>query len=83
MESALGRVAHVGVRSIDTARAYGNAAQPIGEILRKVPTNEGWRVIIKLAPDVHQEGGGIAECLERVATSLSDSRMSLGLGGAR
>ena len=31
-----------------------------------------------LAPDVHETGLGLANCLERVSTSLSESRVSLG-----
>ena len=67
-----------GVRGIDTARAYGQAESRIGETLRSVPSSHGWRVITKLAPDVHEDGLGIAETLERLATSLSDSRIALG-----
>ena len=53
LEAMLVRVRDAGVRSMDTARAYGDAEQRIGEILREVPSNEGWPVLTKLAPDVH------------------------------
>ena len=78
LEAMLVRARDAGVRSIDTVRAYGDAEKRIGETLLDVPANEGWRVITKLAPEVHQEGVGIADCLERVATSLTDSRIALG-----
>jgi aryl-alcohol dehydrogenase-like predicted oxidoreductase len=78
LETMLARARNAGVRGIDTARAYGDAESRIGETLRAVPSPEGWRVITKLAPDVHEPGLGIGETLERVATSLSDSRLALG-----
>ncbi len=67
-----------GVRAIDTARAYGASEARIGQALQEEPSSDGWRVITKLAPDVHETGVGIAECLERVAASLSESRVALG-----
>ena len=48
-EMMLVRKRDAGVRSIDTARAYGNDGQLTGETLREVPSNEGSRVIAKLA----------------------------------
>jgi len=78
LDAMLGRARDAGVRSIDTARAYGESEARIGRSLHAVPSAEGWRVLTKLAPDVHEEGLGIAETLERVATSLSDSRIALG-----
>ena len=78
LEAMLTRARDAGIRAIDTARAYGESETRIGRALRAVPSNEGWRVITKLAPDVHEQGVGIAECLERVSTSLSESRVALG-----
>lgn len=78
LEAMLVRAYEVGVRSIDTARAYGDSESRIGQTLRAVASGDGWRVITKLAPDVHQEGLGIGETLERMTTSLADSRAALG-----
>jgi len=78
LDAMLGRARDAGVGSIDTARAYGESEARIGRSLHAVPSAEGWRVLTKLAHDVHEEGLGIAETLERVATSLSDSRIALG-----
>ena len=73
----LTRAREAGVRTLDTARAYGDAEARIGGTLAEVPSSEGWRVITKLAPDAHEAGLGIAECLERTAESLADSRHAL------
>ena len=78
LRAMLARARDAGVRAIDTARAYGDSEARIGTTLRDVPSNEGWRVVTKLAPDVHETGVGIAECLERVSQSLSESRIALG-----
>lgn len=78
LEAMLVRARDAGVRAIDTARAYGESEARIGAALRRLPSSEGWRVITKLAPDVHETGLGLADCLERVSTSLSDSRVALG-----
>lgn len=78
LERMLTRARDAGVRAIDTARAYGEAEARIGGMLPAVPSAEGWRVITKLAADVHEQGLGIAETLERVATSLTESRIALG-----
>lgn len=78
LNAMLTRARDAGVRAIDTARAYGESETRIGQALGEVPPLESWRVITKLAPDVHENGLGIAECLERVSTSLSDSRVALG-----
>ena len=78
LEAMLGRARDAGIRSIDTARAYGDSETRIGQTLRAVPSSEGWRLLTKLASDVHEKGLGIGETLERVATSLSESRLALG-----
>lgn len=77
LEAMLMRARDAGVRSIDTARAYGESEVRVGAMLQTVPTPEGWRVVTKLAPDAHQAGLGIGETLERVAISLSESRVAL------
>ena len=80
----LARAAAVGITSIDTARAYGESETRIGDVLRDDDgdltgsTAHGWRIITKLAPDVHAEGLDIGETLDRVAKSLEDSRSALG-----
>ena len=78
LEAMLVRARAAGVRSIDTARAYGDSEARVGELIRKLPSEPGWRVITKLAPDVHAADQGIAETLERVAASLAQSRAALG-----
>ena len=78
LAAMLTRAHDAGVRTIDTARAYGQSETRIGGALRELPATEGFRVITKLAPDVHETGVGIAECLERVSESLSESRVALG-----
>jgi aryl-alcohol dehydrogenase-like predicted oxidoreductase len=65
-----------GIRTIDTARAYGEAEARIG---RSRVSEEGFRVITKLAPDLKREGQGLAEVLESVERSLSESRRALDL----
>ena len=79
----LARARDAGIRTIDTARAYGDAEQRIGELLLRVPSNDGWRVLTKLSPHAHEAGLGIAECLERTAESLGDSRHALAQEFAR
>ncbi len=72
---ALLATAHAaGIRTLDTARAYGDSESILGETLEP---GGGWRVVTKLAPDVHREGLGLVEVLERAATSLADSRTAL------
>ncbi|MEM9175856.1 MAG: aldo/keto reductase [Myxococcota bacterium] len=78
LDAMLARARAAGVRAIDTARAYGDSEARIGRALRDAPSSEGWRVITKLAPDVHAPGLGIADGLERVSTSLAQSRAALG-----
>lgn len=79
LDAMLALAREAGVRAIDTARAYGASETRIGRALRGAPSSDGWRVITKLAPDVHEPGVGIADGLERVANSLADSRTALGL----
>ena len=77
LETMLELARDAGVRGIDTARAYGDAEARIGQTLLNVRSCDGWRVVTKLAPDVHEDGLEIGETLERVATSLSQSRLAL------
>ncbi|MBA2558019.1 MAG: aldo/keto reductase [Chloroflexi bacterium] len=65
-----------GVRTIDTAHAYGPSEALIGELARGKDT---WRVVTKVTPDAWQEGIGRATALERLDSSLRDSRAALGL----
>ena len=70
----LGEARAAGLHTIDTARAYGESERLIGAL---APSAEGWRIVTKLAPDVHREGLGLGEVLERVASSLEESRRAL------
>jgi aryl-alcohol dehydrogenase-like predicted oxidoreductase len=74
LDAILARAREAGVSSIDTARAYAESETRIG---RAATAEEGWRVITRLDPDVHHEGLGIAETLERVSRSLLASRRAL------
>ncbi len=65
-----------GVRSIDTARAYGDSEIRVG---RALALHADWRVITKLAPDVDAPGLDLCENLERVTASLARSREALGV----
>lgn len=65
-----------GIRSIDTARAYGESEARVG---RALAGHDDWRVVTKLAPDVEAPGLEVGESLERVAASLAKSRAALGL----
>ena len=78
LQRMLERAADAGLQSVDTARAYGSAEARLGETLGRLPRPAGWRVITKLAPDVHEPGLGILETLERVGASLEASRTALG-----
>lgn len=78
LDAMLALAHEAGVRTIDTARAYGASEARIGQVLSEAPSSEEWRVITKLAPDVHEPGVGIADCLERVSDSLTESRAALG-----
>lgn len=71
----LARAREAGLHTIDTARAYGDSEQLIGSL---APPDQGWRVVTKLAPDVHRDGLGLGEVLEAVASSLAESRRALG-----
>jgi aryl-alcohol dehydrogenase-like predicted oxidoreductase len=74
LDAILARAKQVGVRSIDTARAYGECESRIG---RATAAEEGWRVITRLDPEVHHAGLGIADTLDRVSKSLEASRRAL------
>lgn len=76
LEALLTRARDAGVRSIDTARAYGESETRVGLALAE---NEDWRVVTKLAPDVDAPGLELSENLERVADSLARSREALGV----
>jgi spore coat polysaccharide biosynthesis protein SpsF len=81
----LARAAAAGITSIDTARAYGKSEARIGDALRAGDADKSdaaaprWRIITKLAPNVHAEGLDIGEALDRVAESLVESRNALGI----
>jgi aryl-alcohol dehydrogenase-like predicted oxidoreductase len=74
--AVLARARTAGVRTIETARAYGTSEAQIG---RATADQEGWRILTKLSPDVHRDGLDIAETLERVDRSLDESQRALGL----
>lgn len=65
-----------GIRTIDTARAYGTSEARIGRALAGA---SDWRVVTKLAPDAGGPGIEVGAALERVAASLEESRAALGL----
>lgn len=88
LERLLALAQDAGIRTIDTARAYGTSEARIGRALAgasdgRVPTAlagaSDWRVITKLAPDVDGPGIEVGEALARVAASLGESRAALGL----
>lgn len=56
-----------GVRTLDTARAYGDSEAVIGE---RVGADRGWRIVTKLDPDV---GGAPQAALDRVEASVARS----------
>lgn len=74
LDALLARARAAGVRTIDTARAYGQSETRIGRATR---AEQGWRVITRLDPEVHHEGLDIAETLDRVCASLEVSRGAL------
>lgn len=78
LAAMLARAAAAGVHTLDTARAYGQAERRIGAALAARPDGEAFRVVTKLAPDVHFPGLGMIDTLERVAASLASSRAALG-----
>ena len=65
-----------GIRSIDTARAYGESGLRVGHALA---LHADWRVITKLAPDVDAADLELSENLARVEASLARSREALGV----
>ncbi len=65
-----------GIRSIDTARAYGESEVRVGRALAE---HDDWRVVTKLAPDVDAPGLELSVNLERVADSLARTRDALGI----
>lgn len=78
LEAMLRRARDAGIRAIDTAPGYDQSERRIGEMIRTIPSPDGWRVMTKLAADAHRPGLGTGETLERVATSLLGSRAALG-----
>ncbi len=78
IDTMLARAKEAGVSTIDTARAYGESEARIG---RADAAEHGWRIITKLDPEVHHQGLGIAETLERVSKSLEASRQALNTDG--
>ena len=76
LQAMLARAHAAGVRAIDTARAYGESETRIG---RALEAPHDWRIVTKLAPDVHEPGLDIATTLERAHASLEASRTALGL----
>ncbi len=76
LQALLASARGAGIRVLDTARAYGDSERAIGNL---VQPEEGWRILTKLAPDVLGDGLGLAEVLERVATSLAESQDALRL----
>jgi aryl-alcohol dehydrogenase-like predicted oxidoreductase len=75
LEALIALARETGIRSIDTARAWSESERAIGEALGD---NPDWRVLTRLAPDVHVDGLGLGEVLERVSSSLEASRRALG-----
>lgn len=75
LEALIALAREVGIRSIDTARAWSESERAIGQSLGDDPD---WRVLTRLAPDVHVDGLGLGEVLERVSSSLEASRRALG-----
>jgi spore coat polysaccharide biosynthesis protein SpsF len=70
LEKLLHLAAMAGVRTLDTARAYGESERTIG---RLIGGDLSWRVITKLSPDVIEEGVSQNEVVGRVARSLEAS----------
>lgn len=76
LAAMLSRAHAAGVRTLDTARAYGESEARIGGALVDSPD---WRIVTKLAPDAHEPDLDVATTLERAAASLEASRTALGL----
>lgn len=74
LDRLLTRARAAGIRTLDTARAYGESETRIGRILAR---EDDWRVVTKLAPDVQQ--ADLEPSLARVEASLAASRSALGL----
>ncbi|MBW2496238.1 MAG: aldo/keto reductase [Deltaproteobacteria bacterium] len=74
LEALIALARGAGIRSIETARAWHESECAIGEALGDDPD---WRVLTRLAPDVHVDGLGLGEVLERVSSSLEASRRAL------
>ena len=77
LERLIALARDAGIRTIDSARAYGTSEARIGRVLAGATD---WRVVTKLAPDVGGPGIEVGEALDRVAASLAQSRAALGLG---
>ena len=75
------RACSCGLGTRCTRDRYGASVRTGGAAHRcdsaRLPSAEGWRVITKLDANAHEPGLGIAETLERVSTSLSESRLAL------
>lgn len=63
-----------GVRTLDTARAYGQSEKRIGALLDGSP---GWRVITKLSPDLGKYGEEPDDIVKAAAESLAESHANL------
>ena len=74
LAALLGRARDAGIRSIATARAYGESEARVGRALAE---HDDWRVVTKLAPDVDAPGLELSENLDRVADSLARTREAL------
>lgn len=78
LDGLVARAMDAGLRTIDTARAYGESEARIGRTLAALPEGDRMRVVTKLGPSVHEPGLDILETLDRVAASLTASRDALG-----
>ena len=78
LDAILRRAWSAGIRTLDTARAYGESEARLGPRLADRSCTDGWRVITKLDPGVYTEGQGLEESLARIAESLAASREALG-----
>ena len=71
LDAILRRAWSAGIRTLDTARAYGESEARLGPRLADRSCADGWRVITKLDPGVYTEGQGLEESLARIAESLA------------
>ena len=69
----LDAAAEAGIDTLDTARAYGDSEQRIGELAAR----DRWRVMTKLAPDLLEGTDSAEELVARTVTSLAESRRAL------